>query len=122
MVANKLLDAVSVTGAGSTFNLPVIFPHAPGGLANVTPSQHAIQVTFTESGGTVTALTINIEGSIDEINFTTLISHIFTATEITAKTALFTIIAIPIPLIRANITVLTNTGTAYVSVYHLPGV
>jgi len=121
MIANILLNGVEATGAGSAFNVPVPFHNAPGGVPNIVPSQHNVQVTFTTTGG-VTALTVALEGSIDKVNFVSLVSHAFTAGELTAKTALFTVSAIGVHQVRANITTLTETGTTAVFVYHLPGI
>jgi len=122
MVANILLNGVQATGAGSAFDVPLPFHSAPGGVPNIVPSQHNVQVTFTNSGGSVTALTVALEGSIDTTKFVSLVSHAFTAGELTAKTALFTVSAVGVQQVRANITTLTETGTTAVYVYHLPGI
>jgi len=121
MIANILLNGVEETGAGSAFGVPLPFHSAPGGVPNIVPSQHNVQVTFTTTGA-VTALTVALEGSIDTVNFVSLVSHEFTAGELSAKTALFTVSAIGVQQVRANILVLTETGTTAVFVYHLIGI
>lgn len=66
------------------------------------------QATIT---GTPTAVTVVIEGSLDGTNYTAINTHAFTAGELTATFAMFSVIDNPVSYIRANVTVLTG-GTA----------
>jgi len=122
MLATILLNGVTVTGAGGVISVPVPFPQAIGTMPNIVPSNHTVQATFTNSGGSVTALTVALEGSIDDTNYVSLVSHVFTAGELIAKTALFVVSAVNVSRVRANITTLTETGTTAVYVYHLTGI
>ena len=76
---------------------------------------HCIQAKFT---GTVSALTISVEGSLDGESFFELAAHTLTAAEISAKVAMFEIINKLSEYIRINLT--TYTGTGPVTVYYTP--
>jgi len=97
-MAVLLLDAATATGAGSTW------------VVRTIPVKHTVQAVM---GGTVvaTAVTVDLEGSLDNTNFFTLASHAFTAAEITAEAAMFHVVDKPIKFTRANLTTLTG-GTA----------
>ncbi|MBF0399959.1 MAG: hypothetical protein HQL90_04255 [Magnetococcales bacterium] len=109
----RLLDGVTATGASSAVKVK-------------NAMQHAVQANFTNSGGSVTALTVDLEGTINnqgEIDAATavwfqLASHAFTAGELSAQAAQFTVAVGPERYIRANITTLTETGTTAVYVRH----
>lgn len=98
-MANILLNAVTSTGAGSTLK-----------VSNQSPSQHTVQA---EMGGTVvaTAVTVDLEGSLDGATWFTLATHIFTAAEITAEGSMFHITDKVVNFVRANLITLTG-GTA----------
>jgi hypothetical protein len=121
MLATILLNGVGTVGVGEAEAVPVPFPQAIGTMPNIVPSNHTVQVTFTNSGGSVTALTVALEGSLDDTNYVTLVTHIFTAGELTAKTSLFIVSAVNVSRVRANVTLLTSTGTTAIYVYHLTG-
>ena len=97
-MAHTLLDAATATGAGSTQKTYSI------------PSAHTVAATM---GGTVvaTAVTVALEGSLDDSTWFTLASHVFTAAEITAEAAMFHIADKPVKFVRANLETLTG-GTA----------
>lgn len=80
------------------------------GLCRVETKDHAValQCTWTVAP---TVFTVDLEGSIDGITWHTLISHAFSAGELTAKKAYFTSIGQPVEFVRANVTTLTG-GTA----------
>jgi len=94
-----IVSAASTSGAKKIFQLE----HAS--------EIHSIQVTFT---GSITALVISIEGSLDGTNFVSLASHTLTAAEISAKLSLFHIVNKLVSYVRGNITTLTGTGTVTV--------
>lgn len=100
-----LLSGVTVTGEGSS-------AHVSGA------STHTVHVHFTNSGGSVTALTVDLEGSIDDSHFFTLKSYALNGTELTAKQAMFHVVNKSVNFVRANITTLTETGTTAVYVYY----
>jgi len=98
----KLLDAVTAAGASSTWNLV----HGC--------SQHTVAAVFT---GTVTALVVDLEGSIDGTSWFQIATHTFTAGEITAKQAMFHLVNAPVPKVRVNITTYTGTGPVTVKYF-----
>lgn len=71
----------------------------------------AVQVNLT---GDPTAVTVDVEGSLDGTNFGVIETHIFTADELVAMSAYFYITDKPVPYYRINISTLTFTtaGTA----------
>lgn len=82
------------------------------GVKSGGSGNYAIHTIFT---GTVTALTIALEGSLDGgTTWGVLGSDAFVAGDITAKNALFYVTNSPTKLVRANITAYTGTGTAVV--------
>jgi len=94
--AKTLLDAATATGTGPAKHLPHLV------------NAHTIQVVAT---GSPTAVTIALEGSLNNISFAPLVSHAFTAAQITASIALVFVVNAPVTYIRANLTTLTG-GTA----------
>lgn len=105
-MAKTLLDAATATGAGDSI------------VMHRKPSRHTIQATM---GGTVvaTAVTVDIEGSVDNITFFQLVSHAFSAGEITAEAAMFHMVDMPIKYIRANLATLTGGTAPTVTVKHV---
>lgn len=106
-MTKRLIDAQSTTGAGNAVS-----------LGSFATGDHTMEMYFTVTGGSVTALTVALEGSLDGVNFYTLGSHSFNAGELTARRAITFITGKLVDYVRANITTLTNTGTAYVTVMH----
>lgn len=94
-MARNILNAATATGAGSTFRVGII------------PTKHTCAVTM---GGTLvaTAVTIDLEGSIDDTSWFTLANHAFTAAEITATSAMFHVVDKPVKYVRANLQTLTG--------------
>lgn len=101
-----ILNGVTVTGEGSSVEVPK------------DTEKITVDVYFTNDGGSVTALTVVGEGSLDDDKFYSLGTHVLDSDEITAKKAMFHIIEKGIDYFRANITTITETGTtlAYVRV------
>jgi len=98
-----LLSGATETGAGSLWK-----------LSNSTDI-HTVQVVFT---GTITALTVALEGSIDEDNIAVLQTHALSDAEISAKAAMFHVVNKLVEYVRINIT--TFTGSGSVTVSHSP--
>lgn len=80
---------------------------------------HTVQVVFTNTGGSVTALTVDLEGSLDNTTWFTLKSYALSGTELTAKTAMYHVVNKGVNHIRANITTITETGTTAVTVKYM---
>lgn len=106
-MAHTLLNAATATGAGSTQKVSQI------------PSHHTVAATM---GGTVvaTAVTVDLEGSIDDTTWFQLARHAFTAGEITAEAAMFHVIDKPVRYIRANLITLTGGTDPTVTVKYEP--
>jgi len=81
-------------------------------------SDHTFQVVHT---GSPTAITINIEASIDGNNYTCIASHVVTISELSNGTALFHANNKPIGKLRVNIFRLDGGTSPTVSVYYLKG-
>jgi hypothetical protein len=83
----KLLDAATTTGAGTAYR-----------LHNVS-SNYTCQVIVT-TDGTLSAITVDLETSLDGTNWAAVASHTFSAAEITAKHAIFHVVDKPIHQVR----------------------
>jgi hypothetical protein len=92
----KILDGATATGAGL-------------GIRVRNTNNHALQCVFT---GTATALTVDLEGSLDDATWFQIGQKAFSAGELSAKAALLHVVDKPIAYIRANVTALTGTPTA----------
>jgi len=105
-MAKTLLDAATATGASVSVKM------------NRKPSQHTFQVTM---GGTVvaTGVTVDAEGSLDDITYFQLASHALSAGEITAEGAMFHLADMPVKYIRANLTSLVGGTAPTVTVKHV---
>jgi len=106
-MAHTLLNAAAATGAGLTQKIGQI------------PSAHTVQATM---GGTVvaTAVTVDLEGSLDDTTWVQLARHAFDAGEITDEGALFHVIDKPVRYIRANLITLTGGTDPTVTVKYEP--
>ena len=104
-MAFSLLDAATATGVGPSQELPA------------TSDKFTVTAIM---GGTVvaTAVTVALEGSLDDTNFFTLASHAFIAAEITAEGAMFHIADKPVDFIRANLETLTGGTNPTVTVIY----
>lgn len=103
----ELLSAVTATGAGT------------GVKASPWTSTHTVQATIT---GAPTAVTVDLEGSLDGAKWFTLVSHAFSGGELTATAALFFVTGSPVAMVRANLTTLTGGTAPTVSVVYGQGV
>jgi hypothetical protein len=92
MSAITFLNAVEATGASSIKALPFLV------------TSHTVQATIT---GAPTAVTVDLEGSLDGTTFFALASHVFSAGELTAEGAMFHVVDKPVTYVRINLTTLT---------------
>lgn len=91
-----LLSAVTATGPGQ------VFRNANGFVS------HTVQLTTT---GAPTAVTVDLEGSLDGLTWFQLTEHIFLSAEITLEAAMFHQNDKFVEYVRLNVTTLTG-GTA----------
>jgi len=99
----KLLDAAVATGTSPTWTL------------NRTPRNHTIQITIT---GAPTAVTVDLEGSLDGTTWVSLASHVMSAAELTAAKALFHVGNKPTRRVRINLKTLTAGSSPTVTVIY----
>ena len=106
-MAHTLLNAALVTGAGSTQKVSMI------------PSEHTVQAKM---GGAVvaTAVTVDLEGSLNDTDWFQLARHAFSAGDITAEGAMFHVQDKPVRFVRANLITLTGGTTPSVTVLYEP--
>ena len=104
----RLIDGLETTGVSTSYR--VYGAHL-----------HTVSVFFTNSGGSVTALAVSLEGSLDGSNFFELGSHTFDATDLSAQGAMFHVAHKPVEYVRARITSLAETGTTAVYVDYSGG-
>jgi hypothetical protein len=73
-------------------------------------------------GGTVvaTAVTVDLEGSLDDTTWFQLARHAFSAAEITAESAMFHVVDKPVRYVRANLIALTGGTAPTVTVLYEP--
>lgn len=95
-----LLNGVEATGTSSAVYLAK------------TPI--TVDLYWTNTGGSVTALTLDVEGSSDNSNYHQLVTYTLNASELTNKKAAFHIVDKLFDYIRLNITTITETGTTSV--------
>jgi len=95
-MAVKLLDAATATGASPTW------------AVRMKPRNHTVQFTIT---GAPTAVTVDLEGSLDDSTWVSLASHVMSAAELTATKGMFHIFDKTVRYVRTNLTTLTG-GTA----------
>jgi len=91
-MAIKLLNAAIATGASTSH--PV----------RMKPRNHTVQVTIT---GAPTAVTIDLEGSLDDTTYISLASYVLTAADLTAAAAMFHVVDKPVRYVRVNLVTLT---------------
>lgn len=101
----RILNGVEATGNGPT--------HKSGA------AQHGIMVWFSNSGGSVTALTFTLQGRIKgegapDVWLDLHTAHIFSGGELSAKCAYEMVANKPVDDVRVNIGTLTETGTTKV--------
>lgn len=106
-----LLSAVAATGAGSSYDIARVNPFAAGRGSAL--STFTVQITTT---GAATAVTVDLEGSIDGSVWHSLASHVMTPGELTAKQAMFHVVNKPVVYIRGNMTTFTQAASETVTV------
>ena len=98
------LSAVEATGAGTAIDL------------NEMMDVVTMSISYTNTGGSLTALVVDLEGSNDGTNFEVLTTKTFSSAEITALHGAVTVTGKKVRMVRGNITTLTETGTTAVTV------
>lgn len=124
----KLIVLISLFIASVAFATPVttLFTNSTstvtetedGTLKRGESVYQTVFCNYTNVGGSTTALTVNLDGSIDNSNYETLASHAFTADELTNREAMFHVYYKPVTAVMGNISSLTDTGTTYVSCWY----
>lgn len=95
-MAVKLANAATAIGVSSSW------------AVRMKPRNHSVQIVIT---GAPTAVTVDLEGSLDGSSWASLASHVLSAGELTAALALFHVVDKPVRFVRANLLTLTG-GTA----------
>ena len=95
-MAVKLANAATATGVSTSW------------AVRMKPRNHSVQITIT---GAPTAVTVDLEGSLDGNTWVSLASHVMSAGELTAAAALFHVVDKAVRYVRINILTLTG-GTA----------
>lgn len=95
-MAVTLLSAVVATGAGSSY------------MCGSGIEAHTVQAAIT---GAPTAVTVDLEGSLDGTTWFQLDTHAFSAGELTATGAMWHVVNKVIKYVRANLATLT-AGTS----------
>lgn len=70
-------------------------------------SNHTVQVNI---DATITAITVNLEYSLDGETFGILATHVFTAGELTLASAIFTVQNTPAKFLRLSVASFTGSG------------
>lgn len=99
-MAYQLLTAATATGASSTQ------------IVRRIVRDHTVQATIT---GSPTAVTVDLEGSLDGNTFFTLATHPFTAGELTAEGAMFHVTDKAVGRVRINLITLTGGSSPTVT-------
>ena len=106
-----LLSEVTATGKGALKALPNI------------KGPYTVHVVFTNQGGSVTALEVHLEGSLNNVDSHSLhdneAPYVFSAADLAAKSAMFHVANRNVMYANGNLTVLTSTGTTKVTMYLL---
>jgi len=99
-MAVKLLNAVTTTGASPRWK-------ASGSIT------HTVQIDIT---GSPTAVTVDLEGSLNDVTYFTLASHSMTSSELSGSAAMFHVETKRVEYIKANVTTLTGGSSPTVTV------
>lgn len=99
-MAVRLLEAATVTGVSPKWNIRA------GSI------EHTIQCVCT---GNPTAVTTELEGSLDGVTWYQLAAHIWTSAEITAQAAMFHVSSKLVTNVRVNLSTLTGGASPSVT-------
>lgn len=99
-MAFKFLDAV--TSTGTSLSMPV----------RKIIKDHTVQATIT---GAPTAVTVDLEGSLNDTEWFVLGTHPFTAGELTDTQAMFHVVDKSVRYVRLNLAVLTGGSSPTVT-------
>lgn len=109
--------AVGVSGVSSAASILLFNGVEATGTSSavyICKNPLTVDLYYTNSGGSVTALTLDVEGSSDNSNYHQLVTYTLNASELTNKKAAFHIVDKLFDYIRFNMTTLTETGTTSV--------
>jgi len=95
-MAIKFLNGATAIGASTSHSV------------RMKSRNHTVQVTIT---GAPTAVTVDLEGSLDNTTFNSLADYVLTAADLTAAAAMFHVVDKPVRYVRVNVTNLVG-GTA----------
>jgi len=95
--ATTLLEDAVATGVGESTQVNQV-------------KNHTVACYYTDANSSITALSVVLQGTIDNTNWYDLATHSFSAAELSAKGAMFHVIDKTVSRVRANITVLTGWG------------
>jgi len=101
-----LLDAVYATGAGTS--------HELGG--DGFWEEYNYFTCQVDIAGEPSVVTVRLEGNITGTTFSSMTEHTFTADELTATQAMFSVSHMPVNQIRGNLITLTPGGVPSISV------
>jgi hypothetical protein len=101
-----LLNAVYATGAGTS--------HELGG--DGFWEEYNYFTCQVDIAGEPSAVTVRLEGNLTGTTFSTMTEHAFTADELTATQAMFSVSHMPVNQIRGNLITLTPGGVPSISV------
>jgi len=99
-MAVKLLNAVTNVGVSPTWTV------------RMKPRTHTVQLLIT---GAPSAVTVDLDGSLDGENWASLDEHVMSAEELTAGIAIFHVVNKTIRYVRIALTLLTSGGSATVT-------
>jgi len=113
-MATRILNNVTATGTSDPVFVKGIH-------------KHSVQCRFSNVGGSVTALTVVLQGTLDNLSIAnagnaywfTLQSYSFNATELAALQAIFHVVDHPVECVRLNLSTLTATGTTTINADYL---
>ncbi len=113
-MATRLLNDVTTTGISNPLFVKGIH-------------KHTVQCRFSNVGGSVTVLTIILQGTVDDYltanagnaNWGPLQTYTFNAAELIAGYAMFHVVDRSVECVRFNLSVLTSTGTTIVNADYL---
>jgi len=102
-MAVKLLDAIDVIAISPTWTV------------RMKPRNHTIHLVTL---GVPTAVTVDLEGSSNGVDWSSLAEHVMSAEELTAETAIFHVVNKLIRYIRVNATLLTGDAQTRLTAYY----
>lgn len=108
MARSALMDVKTLRGAVDITTTETGSTHQLEEIAE----EHTVQVSWSvTSTRAITALTIDLEGSLDGTNWFQLASHALESAAITAKADMFHVTCKPVAYVRQKVSAITLSGT-----------